>query len=329
MIKDKELNILLAAPRGFCAGVDRAVRLIHNILNEHGAPVYVRHEIVHNQYIVDSLRSKGAVFVDELDSVPEGAVCVFSAHGVARRVYKEAEERGLRVYDATCPLVSKVHNEINRYLARGLECILIGHSGHPEVEGILGQQRDDDPSLWLVENVEQAERIDVRDPDQLAYVTQTTLSMDDTADIIAVLRRRFPRIIGPNKNDICYATQNRQNAAKVLASQCQLVLVIGSHTSSNANRLVEVIQKTGTPAYLIDQIKDINTEWLEKVDTIGITAGASTPEILVEHAVEHIRSMHRVTVKELQAKPETVHFALPTMLDTRLSEQPHNTSEAS
>jgi len=317
---DSSLEILLANPRGFCAGVDRAIEIVKRALDLHSPPVYVRHEIVHNRYVVESLRRRGAIFVEGLSQIPEGAVVVFSAHGVSRAVHREAAARNLRVFDATCPLVTKVHKEVGRYRDQGCECILIGHAGHPEVEGTLGQYRrrnGEAGGIYLVESAAQAAEIQVRNPDRLAYVTQTTLSMDDTAGIIAVLRRRFPAILGPRKDDICYATQNRQDAVKKLAAHCDLILVMGSRNSSNSTRLMEISQRAGTPARLIDDAGELRRDWLDGKRTVGITAGASAPELLVENVVERIRRWRQVTLRELPGLREQVIFSLPRALAGR------------
>ncbi len=312
-------QIQLANPRGFCAGVHRAIGIVERALELFGSPVYVRHEVVHNKFVVDGLRQKGAVFVEELDEVPDGAVVIFSAHGVAKAVREEAARRGLKVYDAICPLVTKVHMEVDRYQREGRECILIGHAGHPEVEGTLGQyQRNDGVGgMYLVESVEDVERLQVKDPDHLAFVTQTTLSMDDTAEVIDALRRRFPRIHGPKKEDICYATQNRQDAVKRLAGSCDLVLVVGSRNSSNSNRLQEIAVKHGIPAYLIDGPGEIDPAWLEGRRRVGVTAGASAPEVLVRQVIERLRSLDGFEVLELEGTPEKVVFSLPKELAPR------------
>jgi len=310
------MQITLANPRGFCAGVDRAILIVERALELFGAPVYVRHEVVHNKYVVDSLRDKGAVFVEELDEVPDNATVIFSAHGVAKRVREEAARRKLRVYDAICPLVTKVHMEVGHYQDEGRECILIGHEGHPEVEGTLGQYRSQNGKggMHLVESVDDVWKLKVSNPDFLAFVTQTTLSMDDTAEIIDALRKRFPNIVGPKKEDICYATQNRQDAVKKLTKQCDLILVVGSPNSSNSTRLKEISQKVGVPAYLIDNAGEIRSEWLEGKKCIGITAGASAPEVLVEEVVQKMRAWGAVGVNEAPGKQEKVVFSLPREL---------------
>jgi 4-hydroxy-3-methylbut-2-enyl diphosphate reductase len=281
------MKVFLANPRGFCAGVHRAIEIVERALALFGPPVYVRHEVVHNRFVVEALRAKGAVFVEELDAIPDGAIVIFSAHGVSRAVRAEAERRGLRVFDATCPLVTKVHAEVARHRRQGREVILIGHAGHPEVEGTMGQA---DGGIHLVETVEDVERLEVSDPERLAYVTQTTLSVDDTARIVARLRARFPAILGPKKDDICYATQNRQDAVKRLAQECEVVLVVGSPESSNSNRLCEVAAAHGARAYLIDGPDDIRPAWLEGVSRLGLTAGASAPETLVQQVLARLES---------------------------------------
>ncbi|MGB1884593.1 MAG: 4-hydroxy-3-methylbut-2-enyl diphosphate reductase [Gammaproteobacteria bacterium] len=311
------MQIQLANPRGFCAGVDRAIAIVERALEFFGAPVYVRHEVVHNKYVVDGLRDKGAIFVDELDEVPDDATVIFSAHGVAKAVREEAARRKLRVFDAICPLVTKVHMEVGRYQDEGRECILIGHAGHPEVEGTLGQyQKFDDGrgGMYLVESVDDVWKMTVKDPDYLAFVTQTTLSMDDTAEVITALRERFPKIVGPKKEDICYATQNRQDAVKKMVEYCDLILVVGSQTSSNSTRLKEIAEKQGIPAYLIDSADEIRTEWLQGKKSVAVTAGASAPEILVEHVVQTLRDHGGLEVAEVPGIKEQVVFSLPREL---------------
>ena len=310
------MQIKLANPRGFCAGVDRAIEIVERALDLFGAPVYVRHEVVHNKYVVDTLRDKGAVFVEELDEVPDDATVIFSAHGVAKAVREEAARRGLRVFDAICPLVTKVHMEVGRYQDEGRECILIGHAGHPEVEGTLGQYRSHvgEGGMYLVESVEDVEDLQVKNPDFLAFVTQTTLSMDDTAVVIEALRRRFPKIDGPKKEDICYATQNRQDAVKRLTKDCDLILVVGSPNSSNSTRLMEISQKKGVPAYLIDNASEIREEWLKDKKNVGITAGASAPEVLVEEVIKKIKQCVDAEVAETPGIREKVVFSLPREL---------------
>ena len=309
-------QITLANPRGFCAGVDRAIEIVERALELFGAPVYVRHEVVHNKYVVDTLREKGAVFVEELDEVPDGATVIFSAHGVAKAVRDVAARRDLRVFDAICPLVTKVHMEVGRYQDEGRECILIGHAGHPEVEGTLGQYRTEngEGGMYLVESVEDVWKMEVKNPEFLAFVTQTTLSMDDTAEVIDALRERFPSIVGPKKEDICYATQNRQDAVKKLTKDCDLILVVGSQNSSNSTRLMEISQKKGVPAYLIDNASEIKEEWIDGKKSIGLTAGASAPEVLVEEVLEKLKQWDVEVVNEAPGKRESVVFSLPKEL---------------
>jgi 4-hydroxy-3-methylbut-2-en-1-yl diphosphate reductase len=311
------MEILLANPRGFCAGVDRAIHIVERALELFGAPVYVRHEVVHNKYVVDGLRTKGVIFVDELDEVPDGNLVIFSAHGVSKAVRDEAAQRGLRVFDATCPLVTKVHLEVERHSRAGRECILIGHAGHPEVEGTMGQWQKTagGGNMHLVQDVDDVQSLAVRDPDNLAFVTQTTLSVDDTAAIIDALRQRFPKIIGPRKDDICYATQNRQDAVKILAEECDVVLVMGSPTSSNSNRLRELVAKSGKAAYLIDGAAEIQREWLTGKRRIGITAGASAPEVLVREVIARLKSWGAAPAREMQGRPENIVFSLPKELN--------------
>ncbi|MCY3750881.1 MAG: 4-hydroxy-3-methylbut-2-enyl diphosphate reductase [Gammaproteobacteria bacterium] len=310
------MQITLANPRGFCAGVDRAIEIVERALKLFGMPVYVRHEVVHNKYVVETLREKGAVFVNELDEVPDESVVIFSAHGVSKAVREEAVRRNLRVFDAICPLVTKVHMEVGRYQDEGRECILIGHAGHPEVEGTLGQyrSRNGDGAMYLVESVEDVEKMEVKNPDFLAFVTQTTLSVDDTSEVIDALRLRFPKIVGPKKEDICYATQNRQDAVKKLTGECDLILVVGSQNSSNSTRLMEISQKKGVPAYLIDNVTEIRREWLEGKSNIGVTAGASAPEVLVEEVVEKLKHWGIDHVTEAPGIQESVVFSLPREL---------------
>ena len=312
-------RVLLANPRGFCAGVDRAIEIVERVLEVFSAPVYVRHEVVHNSYVVDGLRAKGAVFVEELDDVPDGAVVVFSAHGVAQSVREEAGRRSLRVFDATCPLVTKVHLEVIRHEQAGRECILIGHSGHPEVEGTLGQFKGSN-GMHLVESVEDVAGLRVGDPEQLAFVTQTTLSVDDTLDIIAALRRRFPAIVGPKKDDICYATQNRQDAVKQLAEVCDAILVVGSNNSSNSNRLRELASQRQVKAWLVDDADEIDATWLQDRQLIGVTAGASVPEVLVEQVLERLRSWGITDIQDMNGRSENIIFALPRELQAALAD---------
>jgi len=309
------VQIRLANPRGFCAGVDRAIEIVNRALEVFGAPIYVRHEVVHNRFVVDDLRARGAVFVDELDEVPDAAIVIFSAHGVSQAVQQEAARRGLKVFDATCPLVTKVHMEVARYSRQGRECILIGHAGHPEVEGTMGQyDTSAGGCIYLVESVEQVGTLAVRDPAALSYVTQTTLSVDDTANIIEALRARFPAIRGPRKDDICYATQNRQDAVKQLALECELVLVVGSPNSSNSNRLAELVERCGTTAYLIDSAADIRAEWVAGCRVVGVTAGASAPEVLVRNVVERLRELGAESPDEMTGRVETITFSMPREL---------------
>lgn len=309
-----EMEIVLAQPRGFCAGVDRAIEIVERALQVHGAPVYVRHEIVHNKYVVKDLRAKGAVFVKELDEIPTGSLVVFSAHGVSREVQDDAKARGLRVFDATCPLVTKVHVEVTKMRAAGLEVIMIGHQGHPEVEGTLGQA---DGGMYLVETVEDVESLEVTDPSKLAFVTQTTLSVDDAAVVANALRERFPGIVEPKKSDICYATQNRQDAVKLMSQQCDLVLVVGSANSSNSNRLREVAARRGIDAYLIDGPQAIDPRWLQNKQHVGITAGASAPEVLVQDVVKHLKALGVISVRTMDGLHETVSFPLPKGLSDK------------
>lgn len=327
------MSIILANPRGFCAGVDRAIEIVEKALEIHGAPIYVRHEVVHNKFVVDGLKNKGAVFVAELDEVPDNSIVIFSAHGVSKAVEEEAKRRALTVFDATCPLVTKVHLEVLRHAKTGRECILIGHQGHPEVEGTMGRYekltgsgilRDEvypdavgnerQGHMYLVETPEDVFQLQVTNEDDLAFVTQTTLSMDDTARVIDALRERFPGIIGPKKNDICYATQNRQDAVKGLAKECQLVLVVGSPNSSNSNRLREVAERMGDKAYLIDNASEIQREWLDGMQHIGISAGASAPEILVQQVIERLQEWGAGEVENYQGEPETIVFPIPKAL---------------
>mgnify|MGYP003499030152 FL=1 len=310
------MEVLLANPRGFCAGVDRAIEIVERALEAFGAPIYVRHEIVHNRFVVDSLRAQGAVFVDELADVPDGATVVFSAHGVSQAVRRESRSRQLRVFDATCPLVTKVHIEVARLCKAGHDVVLIGHAGHPEVEGTMGQWSLDarGNAILLVESVEDVAKIEVGRPDKLCFVTQTTLSVDETREIIAALRARFPQVEGPRRDDICYATQNRQDAVRRLAQSCDLLLVLGSPNSSNSNRLRELAQKQGVPAHLIDGAQDIRAEWLAGRQRIGVTAGASAPESLVQGVVTRLREAGATSVRELDGEPEDMVFALPKEL---------------
>jgi len=302
------MELLLANPRGFCAGVDRAIEMVERALTLHGAPIYVRHEVVHNEFVVANLRKKGAVFIDDLADVPAGSILIFSAHGVSQAVRSEAAARGFTIFDATCPLVTKVHTEVARLRERGKEIIMIGHAGHPEVEGTMGQA---DGSMYLVESPADAQLLEVKDPNNIAFVTQTTLSMDDTAAIISVLKTRFPAIAGPRKNDICYATQNRQDAVKHLASQCDVVIVVGSPSSSNSNRLREVAHNMNVPSYLVDNAKELKAEWLSGKLHIGISAGASAPEVLVQDVIARLKKLGAESVRELDGISENVVFPIP------------------
>lgn len=306
------MNILLANPRGFCAGVERAIGIVERALELHGAPIYVRHEVVHNKFVVDNLRAKGAVFIEDLAEVPAGATLIFSAHGVSKEVRDEAARRGFRVFDATCPLVTKVHLEVGRLRAQGREVVMIGHKGHPEVEGTMGQ--GDGSGMYLVENVADVASLQVNDPSQLSYVTQTTLSVDDAAVIVGALRERFPDIVGPKKDDICYATQNRQDAVKQLAEQCEVVVVVGSPNSSNSNRLREVARLRGIPAYMVDRAAEVQPEWVAGKSRVGVTAGASAPEVLVREVIAALQAAGAGSVEEWRGIEENVVFPLPKEL---------------
>ena len=308
------MQIHLANPRGFCAGVDRAITIVERALEMFPAPIFVRHEVVHNKFVVDGLKHRGAVFVDELSEVPDDSIVIFSAHGVSQAVRTEANSRGLKVFDATCPLVTKVHMEVMRASKKGIECILIGHHGHPEVEGTMGQYDNANGGIYLVESAEDVTSLKVKDPSQLYYCSQTTLSVDDTADVIDALRLQFPAIEGPRKDDICYATQNRQDAVKILAEGAEVLLVVGSPNSSNSNRLRELGERMGAKAYLIDNADEIQKEWLEGVENVGITAGASAPEILVQSVVDRLREWGGEEPEELQGQEENVVFTLPKEL---------------
>jgi 4-hydroxy-3-methylbut-2-enyl diphosphate reductase len=308
------MDVLLANPRGFCAGVDRAIAIVEQALAQFGAPIYVRHEVVHNKFVVEGLRTKGAVFVESLSEVPRGSTVVFSAHGVSRAVRAEAEARGLKVFDATCPLVTKVHVELAKKREQGREVVMIGHAGHPEVEGTMGQS---DGGMYLVQSVADVEALSVKDPAMLAYVTQTTLSIDDAAEIVDALRRRFPKIVGPKRDDICYATQNRQDAVKLMAPPCDVVIVVGSPNSSNSNRLREVASRRGTPAYLIDTARDLQPEWVSDKRVIGVTAGASAPEVLVQEVIARLKEIGASDIRELDGVRETIAFPLPKGLGSR------------
>ena len=307
-------QLILANPRGFCAGVDRAIDIVERALELFGAPIYVRHEVVHNRFVVDGLRNKGAVFVEELNEVPDNSTVIFSAHGVSKDVQKAGKQRGLKVFDATCPLVTKVHMEVSRYEKQGMECVLIGHAGHPEVEGTMGQYTSEQGGMYLVESPEDVARLKVKNPEQLAFVTQTTLSVDDTSVVIDALREHFPHITGPSKDDICYATQNRQDAVKKLATECDLVIVVGSVNSSNSNRLRELSEKLGTTAYLLDNADELQPEWLEGKQRVGLTAGASAPEVLVQQVVTRLAEMGVTNVEEDNGLREDIEFSLPREL---------------
>lgn len=307
------MEVLLANPRGFCAGVERAIEIVERALAQFGAPIYVRHEVVHNRFVVDGLRAKGAIFIEDISDVPAGNTVIFSAHGVPQSVRTEAEARGLRVFDATCPLVTKVHLEVARMREQGRELIMIGHKGHPEVEGTMGQIKD---GIYLVENAADVPKLQVANPDMLAYVTQTTLSVDDAGAIVAALRQRFPNIVGPKKDDICYATQNRQDAVKFMAPQSDLVLVVGSTNSSNSNRLREVAELLNVPAYLIDNADAIDPAWIVGKRRIGVTAGASAPEVLVESVIARLKALGAASVRSLDGVPERITFPLPKELQT-------------
>jgi 4-hydroxy-3-methylbut-2-enyl diphosphate reductase len=300
--------VVLAAPRGFCAGVDRAIEIVERALAKFGAPIYVRHEIVHNTYVVNDLKAKGAIFIEDLADVPPGATLVFSAHGVSQAVRREAAERGFSVFDATCPLVTKVHVEVAKLHKEGYDFIMIGHKGHPEVEGTMGQLTE---GIYLVEDVADVARVEVAQTEKLAVVTQTTLSVDDAAEILAAVKRRFPSVREPKQQDICYATQNRQDAVKVLAPTVDVLIVVGSPTSSNSNRLRELAERLGTPAYMVDAPEDLKTEWLQGKRRVGLTAGASAPDILVQHVMERLRDMGAVSVRKMAGVEETTHFPLP------------------
>jgi 4-hydroxy-3-methylbut-2-enyl diphosphate reductase len=312
-------NILLAEPRGFCAGVDRAIEIVEKALLKFGAPIYVRHEIVHNTYVVDDLKAKGAIFIEALDDVPPGATLVFSAHGVSRAVQQEALARGFRIFDATCPLVTKVHVEVAKLAKEGFEFIMIGHKGHPEVEGTMGQL---DGGIHLVEDVADVSKIAPRQTERLAVVTQTTLSVDDAAHIASAIKTRFPMVRVPKQQDICYATQNRQDAVKLMSSQVDIVIVVGSPTSSNSNRLAEVARKLGTPGYMVDRAEDLQAHWFEGCLRVGLTAGASAPEILVRQVVDRLKALGAVSVQTMPGLPETVKFPLPKGLRIEVDDDP-------
>ncbi|MBL0093084.1 MAG: 4-hydroxy-3-methylbut-2-enyl diphosphate reductase [Piscinibacter sp.] len=307
-VADELHEVLLAEPRGFCAGVDRAIEIVERALKKFGAPIYVRHEIVHNTYVVNDLKAKGAIFIEDLADVPPGATLVFSAHGVSQAVRHEADQRGFSVFDATCPLVTKVHVEVAKLHKEGYDFVMIGHKGHPEVEGTMGQL---DEGIFLVEDVQDVERLHLPQTERLAVVTQTTLSVDDAAEILAAVKRRFPTVREPKMQDICYATQNRQDAVKVLAPSVDVVIVVGSPTSSNSNRLQELAERLGTPAYMVDQPEDLKAQWLEGKRRVGLTAGASAPEILVQQVIARLRALGAVSVRSLPGVEESVHFPLP------------------
>jgi len=308
------MEIILANPRGFCAGVDRAISIVNRALDLFGSPIYVRHEVVHNKFVVNGLKDRGAIFVDELNEVPDDNTVIFSAHGVSKAVRNEAKERGLKVFDATCPLVTKVHMEVSRASRKHVECVLIGHAGHPEVEGTMGQYESETGGIYLVESAEDVKNLTVKKPEELYYCSQTTLSIDDTSDVIDALKVSFPKIKGPRKDDICYATQNRQDAVRAIASQVKLLLVVGAKNSSNSNRLRELSEKIGTPSYLIDTADDIKIGWLENVDKIGVTAGASAPAVLVEQVISSLKNHGGQEVIEYPGREENTVFAVPIEL---------------
>lgn len=309
------MQILLANPRGFCAGVDRAISIVERALEIYGAPIYVRHEVVHNRYVVDSLRARGAVFIEEIAEVPDGSILIFSAHGVSQAVRAEAKARDLTMlFDATCPLVTKVHMEVARASRKGVEAILIGHAGHPEVEGTMGQYSNPQGGMYLVESPDDVWQLQVKNEDNLCFMTQTTLSVDDTSDVIDALRQRFPKIIGPRKDDICYATTNRQEAVRNLAGDADVVLVVGSKNSSNSNRLAELAQRVGKPAYLIDSAMDIQEQWLKDASNIGVTAGASAPDVLVQEVISRLKALGGKDVQEISGREENIVFEVPKEL---------------
>lgn len=314
------MDVLLANPRGFCAGVDRAIEIVKRAIETLGAPIYVRHEVVHNRYVVDDLKDRGAVFVEELDEVPDGATVIFSAHGVSKAVRAEAGKRGLKVFDATCPLVTKVHFEVARHCRAGRDVVLIGHAGHPEVEGTMGQWSAEGGGghIYLVDNIEEVANLQVRQPDNLAYTTQTTLSVDDTKGIIEALQAKYPLMQGPKNDDICYATQNRQDAVRELAQNCDLVLVVGSPNSSNSNRLRELAQRDGVESYLIDGAEEIDPQWIAGKRCVGVTAGASAPDVLIHGVIDRLRALGADKVSELDGEPESMVFALPKELRLQL-----------
>lgn len=308
------MEIILANPRGFCAGVDRAISIVDRALDLFDAPIYVRHEVVHNKFVVNGLKERGAVFVDELDEIPDDSTVIFSAHGVSKAVRNKAKDRGLKVFDATCPLVTKVHMEVSRASRKNVECILIGHAGHPEVEGTMGQYESESGGIYLVESVGDVETLKVKNPDELYFCSQTTLSVDDTSDVIDALQKKYPKIKGPRKDDICYATQNRQDAVRSIANQVDLLLVVGAKNSSNSNRLRELAEKIGTTSYLIDTADDILPEWINSINKIGVTAGASAPEILVNQVIETLKGYGGKEVVEYPGREENTVFAVPIEL---------------
>ena len=315
------MQILLANPRGFCAGVDRAISIVENALTLYGAPIYVRHEVVHNRYVVNDLRERGAIFIEEIAEVPDNAILIFSAHGVSQAIRQEARSRNLTMlFDATCPLVTKVHMEVARASRKGKEAILIGHAGHPEVEGTMGQYNNPEGGMYLVESPEDVWKLNVKDEENLSFMTQTTLSVDDTSEVIDALNARFPKIIGPRKDDICYATTNRQEAVRDLAGQADLVLVVGSKNSSNSNRLAELAQRVGKPSYLIDSADDINPAWLRDVDTIGLTAGASAPDVLVQQVISRLQELGADEISQLEGREENIIFEVPKELRVDIKE---------
>ncbi|MER2920880.1 4-hydroxy-3-methylbut-2-enyl diphosphate reductase [Morganella morganii] len=315
------MRILLANPRGFCAGVDRAISIVERVLELYGAPIYVRHEVVHNRYVVNDLRERGAIFIEEIAEVPDNAILIFSAHGVSQAIRQEARSRNLTMlFDATCPLVTKVHMEVARASRKGKEAILIGHAGHPEVEGTMGQYNNPEGGMYLVESPEDVWKLNVKDEENLSFMTQTTLSVDDTSEVIDALNARFPKIIGPRKDDICYATTNRQEAVRDLAGQADLVLVVGSKNSSNSNRLAELAQRVGKPSYLIDSADDINPAWLRDVDTIGLTAGASAPDVLVQQVISRLQELGADEISQLEGREENIIFEVPKELRVDIKE---------
>ncbi|MBC4012724.1 4-hydroxy-3-methylbut-2-enyl diphosphate reductase [Morganella morganii] len=315
------MRILLANPRGFCAGVDRAISIVERALELYGAPIYVRHEVVHNRYVVNDLRERGAIFIEEIAEVPDNAILIFSAHGVSQAIRQEARSRNLTMlFDATCPLVTKVHMEVARASRKGKEAILIGHAGHPEVEGTMGQYNNPEGGMYLVESPEDVWKLNVKDEENLSFMTQTTLSVDDTSEVIDALNARFPKIIGPRKDDICYATTNRQEAVRDLSGQADLVLVVGSKNSSNSNRLAELAQRVGKPSYLIDSADDINPDWLRDVDTIGLTAGASAPDVLVQQVISRLQELGADEISQLEGREENIIFEVPKELRVDIKE---------